>query len=134
MIFHKPKSNKSNRKEFEAQLLKFNNKSCIYFKNPSVCYGRLGEYSINETGLELTLHCQEAASLDRLSPQLELYGVWEDLSIMKRHIICYDESWHLFFDENLITEILNIAGNDVSREDRLLEIMDRILNFLAQES
>jgi hypothetical protein len=131
MIFHKPHPRKYKPKEVTAQLSLLKNQSCIYFKNPSICLSRLGEYALDNTGLELTLYCQTAKGLNQLSPQMELYCSLEDFSITRKHLVCYDEGWHLFFDENLIEGVLSIAGNNEDNDDRLLEIMDLILGFLV---
>jgi hypothetical protein len=131
MIFHKPNPRKYNPKEVTAQLSVLKNQSCIYFKNPSICLGQLGEYTLDKTGLELTLYCQRATGLDQFSPQMDLYCSLEDFSITRKHLVCYDDGWHLFFDENLVEEILSIAGKNDENDDRLLEIMDLILGFLV---
>ena len=134
MIFHKPNPRKYNPKEVKAHLSVLKNQSCIYFKNPSVCLGRLGEYALDNTGLELTLYCQRTGGLNQFSPQMELYCALEDFSITRKHLVCYDDGWHLFFDENLVEGILTIASKNDNNEDRLLEIMDLILGFLANGS
>ena len=131
MLFQKQKPKKYNRKDLEQILRCFQDKFCIYFKNPSVCHAKVSSYFIDRPGLEMTLECQDTAGLEKIARQLELSCRWEDLSLMRDHIICYDEGWHLFFNESLIHEILRIAGENPAGEDRLLKIMDRILGFLS---
>jgi hypothetical protein len=113
------------------KLTDFQNKSCIYFKNPTVCFGQMESYFIGENTLDLTLECQEIPGLQKVSAQMELYCNWVDLSVMQDHIICYDEGWHLFFNESLIDNVVRIAQKNPASDDRLLEIMDRILGFLS---
>ena len=134
MLFKKKKSKNPSQKQVKKLLDPLINESCVYFNNPQVCVSRLEDYTFDKTGLELILHCDVLRGLNNLPDTMILDGIWEDVQLSSRHIICYDKGWHLFFDERLIRDIVNIANQDAAEEARLLRIMDRILNFMSRES
>jgi hypothetical protein len=134
MLFKKKKSKNFSQKKVKKLLDPFINESCIYFNNPKVCVARLEDFTIDKTGLQLNLHCDILKGLNNLPENMVLDSMWEDLHVTTRQVICYDKGWHLFFDEGLIMDIKNIANQEALEEARLLQIMDRILNFMSRES
>lgn len=133
MLFKRHSAKNLNKKALRGLLESRNQEKCVFFQNPIICFGQLQNYFVDDLGLELTINPISVPGLEHSQESILLSSALEDLALLPAHLISYEQGWHLFFKSEFIEEIRQTAMENEFREDKLLQIMESLLNYLAKE-
>ena len=133
MLFKGHSRKNLDKKQLKGLLESRIEEKCIFFQKPMVCFGKLHNYLIDESGLEISLKSIPIPGLDHPQESILLSSTLEDLALLPAHLISYEQGWHLFFKSEFIEEIRQKAIENEFREDKLFQIMESLLNYLAKE-
>ncbi|UCF65602.1 MAG: hypothetical protein JSW33_07140 [bacterium] len=133
MIFKRHSKKKTDKKKLDKLLHSQLAANCIFFKNPIVCFGQLEDFQVDETGIEISITSIPTPGLETPQESLKLSSNLDDLAFSPLHLLSYDRGWHLFFKAELIEKVRNTAAQYEQQEDKLLQMTDILLNYVAEE-
>jgi len=133
MLFKRNSKKKLDKKKLDKLLHAQLAGNCIFFKNPIICFGQLQDYQVDDSGIEINLTSIPTPGLEPPQESLLLSSSLDDLAVSPLHLLSYEQGWHLFFKSELIEEIRNTAAQHEHQDDKLLQVTDILLNYVAEE-